>query len=521
MSKIFLYRIALTISIFTSLSSIILYNVFATSNSVTNYTCASWIPDNTTIYQNKVFDCGTKIWVNFKALDWASLEVKWDLKLDLNTKIEWDLLVHWNLTIKWSLNVLWNLIVTWNITWDNASLVVKWYVNSKNIDIGKNIGTQAVVSTWYVSVWDDSIIAKWIITNWYLKTWNNFYLNWVSKIRWDFTTWSDFEWAGTIYVYWDFTWIKNYSFDWEKLKVTNDFRISTGWSNKWKIYIYWKKVKSTPYSEKNTSLDYLIWEIDPLLATTISSQEFSIIKNRTIRSDKAVYYYKIDASNLNNEIKRLKNSNTNWKNDSLISKKTSELNKIKDKAINEYVDLFKYLDEYIENNEFDVDKYNFIKENRIEWIETYMNDLYWNSVSATIKQITTKTESNKVIIKKWVKVDEDEIIDDTDDDSDEEEITETQEEKSIKERNQLLELREELITKLSPSMISKLDKVLSDLEDSDATYRYPKLIDRIDNMLSKNEYKTKIEIDILKWIKAYLQRDLDERDLIEKVFLTY
>lgn len=520
MSKKIFFRILLILT----LSSVILYNVLASNTS--DLSCSEWIPDNNTIYKNKVLNCSTKIWVNFKALEWASVEVKWDLKLDSNIKIDWNLIVHGNLTVKSTLNIWWNLIVNWNITWENASILVKWYINSKNIEIWKNIWTQALVSTWYVSVWDDSIIVRWLITKWYLKTWNNFRLNGISKIKWDFTTWNNFKWSGIIYVYWDFTWIKNYNFTWEKLKVTNDFRIGTNWTNKWRIYLFWKKVKSSGYIEENTSLDYLIWEIDPLLKITLNSKEFILIKNRAVLSDRAIYYYKIDATTLNNEIKNLKNYNTSWKNNTQINNKTYELNKLKTQIINEYTSLFDYLDDYIENDSFDINKYNYIKEYRLNDIEIFLNNLYWDKNSIKINKITKKVESNTVIIKDWVDIDDDEIIDnetwndDTREDE-EDEIPETTEEKAIKDRTQLLMLREELISKLSGSMMNKLDKVINDIENSDAKYSYPRILDRIDQMIEDNEYKTTIEKEILKWIKSYLERDLDERDLIEKVFLSY
>jgi hypothetical protein len=46
--------------------------------------------------------------------------------------------------------------------------------------------------------------------------------------------------------------------------------------------------------------------------------------------------------------------------------------------------------------------------------------------------------------------------------------------------------------------MNKLDKIIDDIENSDAKYSYPRILDRIDQMIENNEYKTNIEKEILK-----------------------
>lgn len=469
--------------------------------------CKGWVLANSTTNESKIFDCDMKIWVNFDALNGSSIEVIWNLRLESNANIEWDLIVHWNLEVDSNLSVWGNLIVTWNISWENSNIDVVWYTTGNNIVIWANLNTQAIISTWYVSLWSNSSIERWIITDWYLMTWSNFDLDWISLIRWEFVTWSNFDGSWVLYVYGNFTWESNHSFDWIKLKVTDDFEIGSNWENNWRIFVYWTKKYWANYDSNKTNYGYLIWEIDPLLKYNLTKSEFNKIKDTTINIDKKVFNYKISAKEINDHISKLYESNENNSNLTLINKKIDELNRLKQKTITEFEQLFKYLDKHIENETFDINTYNELKENKLLNLNTFLNSMYWNNNNITVEKIYKKSTE---VTKNEKKSDEESQL------IQKENITEKK--SIIKEKNVVVISKEKEKWKLSLSIINKLDNVLWIIDDRDFEKTYDRIIKKIDNMLEDDDEDLKVERNTLELIKEYLEKDLYERNIINQIF---
>lgn len=508
-----LKKIFFRLSFFLLLPSLFLINVSASDlNKSDIMSCSDWVLSNSTTYENKVFDCDINIWENFKALNNSDIGVKWNLKLLSNAQIDWNLIVYWNLEIEGKLNIGWNLIVIWNIIWKYSNLDIKWYIKANNIEVWWKVITQAIISTWFVSIWSDSVIKKWIITDWYLKTWDNLKLSWISLIRWSLITWDKFNWSWTIYVYWNFAWKENYTFDWTKIKVTKDFKIGTKWTNKWRIVIFWKTSKWDSYRLVKKNLGYLIWEIDPLLKYSLTDKEFTIIKNRTIRSDKFVYFNKIKITELNNTISKLKNSNNiNTYNRNQINDKVNQLNTLKSQTIKEYISLFEYLDQYIENEDFDIDEYNSLKEKKLLALERFLNSTYWDYSDAIINKITKK----KVWIINVVIIEEEE---EDKKEEKEEEKKKTPEEIIAEEKAKYQIYKQNLLNNLSISLLFKLDTVTSKITDADMEKTYKKIIQNIDYLIEDKDESLSIDRYILEWIKVFLENDLEERKIIKEIF---
>lgn len=484
----------------------------STSNESDQMSCSKGVMSNSTTYKDQYFDCDLKIWANFDALKWSNIEVTWNLRLWSNADIEWDLIVGGNLELDANLTVWWNLIVTWNITWESSNIDVVWYTKANNIEIGANLDTKAIISTGYVSLWSNSTIERWISTYWYLMTWSNTTINGISIIRWEFRTESNFDWNWTIYIYWNLTWWSNFTFNWDKIKVTNDLTIWSNWDNIGRIFIYWKKSKGSNYGEEKHNYWYLIWEVDPLLKYNLTKSEFNTIKNTTVKADKRVYYYKQSATEQNSYIQKLYNSNTDWKNDKIISQKIYDLNNLKQSTLWEYKKIFEYLDKYIENETFDIKMYNELKTRRLNDLNTFLNSMYWTNNKVEIVEIEKKDikKTEKIETKKQLKQ--------------EEKIKETKKEnienENIKENNKEdktinITTKKEI---LSIWLTNKLDNLLSNIEGRYMEEKYNSIIKKIDKMLEKEDENLKIDRSILEKIKKYIENDLEERNIINQIF---
>ena len=101
--------------------------------------------------------------------------------------------------------------------------------------------------------------------------------------------------------------------------------------------------------KQNTTHTGFFGKIDPLLIYTLTESKITEIKNQT-----SAYFQRVTI--LNNEINTL-SSNIN-QNSKLIAQKKSEIYTI-------YKSLFTYLQPYIENESFDQNMFNSIKESYI------------------------------------------------------------------------------------------------------------------------------------------------------------
>lgn len=474
-----------------SKNKILKYLVFLLTISIVNSSfaensCSKWLESNKTITTSIVFDCNTEIWANLKTLNKSNVSVNWNLKLLENAIISWDLIVKWDLELSSNITIKWNLIVEWDIKWNASNLKVSWYIKANNIELWKNIITQIIISNWNIDLWSNSMIWKWIISNWYLKTGSDFLLNWYSKIRWDFITASKFKWNWVLYVYWNLISETNYEFKWDKLKIQKNYKTNSNADNLWRIYIYWIKNNWSNYNENNKKLWYLIWEIDPLLKFSLTEKEFNTIKNKTINSDKKVYHFRNEAAAINNS---LANEFSKVNKDNIaIQNYIYKLNKIKYDSINEYTNLFNYLDTQIENEDFDINKYNTIKENSLNRLKNYMNWFYWEKVTVTIETITKKIEKNE------------EIKIETNNSWEKTEIIKNEENKEI----------------ILPKKIeAKLDFFANQIKFDDKKSIYEKIIVSIDKSINEKNKNS----EILKLIKKYLQDDLINSEILNWIWI--
>jgi carbonic anhydrase/acetyltransferase-like protein (isoleucine patch superfamily) len=296
-------------------------------------------------------------------LEWKTIFIDGDISFSKWITISNNMVINGDLTIWSNSTFLWSIKVNWDVKiWNHVYFrkILKW----TNIDTGTYLRASQVNTKENLSFQWFAQITQWLLVGGNFESGSDMILHWNSKILWDVKLWADVFISGIFYVYGNMNGNYDFLFNWDKLRVIWNFKTQISSKLVGKIYMFardghrrleWSTNTRYQYEVENTQYNWVMKKIDPILDYRLSQENIDIIHLNVIQFEKELKAQK----------KVIEQKYHSGKNEILINREIKKLIFIQ-------AELFNYISQYIEKENWDIIQWKVLQIQEKRYIKQFI-----------------------------------------------------------------------------------------------------------------------------------------------------